>query len=138
MGIQDPDLTEVPRDSPTRSAQGEGMMLHWVASNKWKLVSGDIKTAFLSVDEEHQNIFILPPDDVRDLLKLSPKFNAETSQSCVWSRERPEEMVGSVETITPESWLHILCVGSLCFCPCQTRTNQRCHWCLCGRLAGRR
>ena len=41
--------------------------------------------------------------------EAQPKVNAETSQSCVWSRERPEEMVGSVETITPESWLHILC-----------------------------
>ena len=44
-----------------------------VASNKWKLVSGDIKTAFLSGEEEHRGIFILPPEDVRDILKLNPE-----------------------------------------------------------------
>ena len=33
LGFQDPDLTEVPRDSPTLSAASEGF-------------SGDIKTAF--------------------------------------------------------------------------------------------
>ena len=69
-----------------------------MTSNKWKLVSGDIKTAFSSGDEEHRNIFILPfPDDVRDSLKL--RVNGETQQSCVWSRERSEEMVGSFEAI---------------------------------------
>ena len=33
----------------------------------------DIKTAFLSGDGEHRNISILRPDDVRDILKLSPE-----------------------------------------------------------------
>ena len=41
----------------------------------------------------------------------------------VYDLVTPEEMVGSVETITPESWIHILCVRSLCFRPCQTKTN---------------
>ena len=35
-------------------------------------MSGDIKTAFLSGDEEHRNTVILPLDDVRNILKLSP------------------------------------------------------------------
>ena len=47
-------------------------------------------------------------------------------------RERPEEMVGSVETITSESWIHILSVRSVCFRPYQTKTNLRCQWvCMC-------
>ena len=73
-----PDLTEVPRDSPTRSAQAEAVILQYVTSNKWMLVLGDIKTTFLSGDEEHHNIFIL--DDVRDILKL--RVNGE--QSCLY------------------------------------------------------
>ena len=64
LGFQDPDLTEVPRDSSTLSTQAEASILQCVASNKWKLVSGDVKTAFLSGDKKHRNIFILPPDDV--------------------------------------------------------------------------
>ena len=73
LGFQDPDLTEVPRDSSTLLTQAEALVLQCVASNKWKLVSGGIKTAFLSGDEEHRNIFNLPPDDVRDILKFSPE-----------------------------------------------------------------
>ena len=65
LEFQDADSTEVPRDSP--------MISQCVASNQVKLASGDIMTVFLSRDEEHRNIFILPPDDVRDILRLSPE-----------------------------------------------------------------
>ena len=72
LGFQDPDSTEV-RDSPTLSAQAEALILQFVASDNCKLVSGDIKTACLSGDTGHRNIFTLPPDGARDILKLSPK-----------------------------------------------------------------
>ena len=65
LGFQDPDLTEVPRDSPTLSAASEALITQLVASHKYRLISGDIKTAFLSGDEDIRNIFISPPDDVR-------------------------------------------------------------------------
>ena len=70
LGFQDSDLTEVLRDIPTHSAQAEALIVQCVASNKWKLVSGDIKTAFLSGDAIS---FILPPGDVRDTLMFSPE-----------------------------------------------------------------
>ena len=70
LGLQDPDLTEVPRDSPTLSAASEALIMQWVASHKYRLISGDIKTAFLSGDEDIRNIFISPPDDVRQMLNL--------------------------------------------------------------------
>ena len=70
LGFQDPDLTEVPRDSPTLSAASEALLMQWVASHKYRLISGDIKTAFLSGDEDIRNIFISPPDDVRQMLNL--------------------------------------------------------------------
>ena len=44
--------------------------MQWVASHKYRLISGDIKTAFLSGDEDIRNIFTSPPDDVR--LKTEP------------------------------------------------------------------
>ena len=50
MGFQDPDLTEVLRDSPALSAASEALIMQWVASHKYRLISGDIKTAFLSGD----------------------------------------------------------------------------------------
>ena len=73
LGVQDPDLTEVPRDSPTLSPQAEAFVSQFVASNKRKLVLGVIKTTFLSEDEVHRNIFILPTDDARNIAKLSPE-----------------------------------------------------------------
>ena len=73
LGFQDPDLTEVPHDSPTLSAASEALIMQWVASHKYRLISGDIKTAFLSGDEDIRNIrniFISPLDDVRQTLNL--------------------------------------------------------------------
>ena len=40
LGFQDPDLTEVPRDSPSLSAASEALIMQWVASNK---VSPDLR-----------------------------------------------------------------------------------------------
>ena len=70
LGFQDPDLTEVPRDSPTLSTASEALIMQWIASHKYRLISGDIKTAFLSGDEDVRNIFIAPPDDVRQMLNV--------------------------------------------------------------------
>ena len=70
LGFQDPDLTEVPRDSSTLSAASEALIMQWVASHKYRLISGDIKTALLSGDEDIRDIFISPPDDVRQMLNL--------------------------------------------------------------------
>ena len=38
-------------------------------------------------------------------------------KSGMWCRKRPEEMVGPFEPITSESWIHMLCVGSVCLRP---------------------
>ena len=57
LGFQDPDLTEVPHDSPTLSAASEALIMQWVASHKYRPISGDIKTAFLSGDEDIRNIY---------------------------------------------------------------------------------
>ena len=52
LGFQDPDLKEVLRDSPMLPAASEALIMQWVASHKYRLISGDIKTAFLSGDED--------------------------------------------------------------------------------------
>ena len=58
-GISRPDLPEVLRDSPTLSAQAEAPFLQRVVSRRVNLVSGDIKTAFLSGGEETSAFFLL-------------------------------------------------------------------------------
>ena len=39
LGFQDPDLTEVPRHSPTLAAASEALIMQWVASHKYRLIS---------------------------------------------------------------------------------------------------
>ena len=68
-----PGISRPRLDSPRLPAQVEALILRCVASDRLKLVSGGIKTRFLSGGEEHRNIFILLPDDVREILKLSPE-----------------------------------------------------------------
>ena len=36
LGFQDPDLTEVPRDSSTLSTASEALIMQWVASHKYR------------------------------------------------------------------------------------------------------
>ena len=67
LSFQNPDI---PHNSPTLSAASEALIMQWVVSHKCRLISGDIKTAFLSGDENIRNIFISPPDDVRQMLNL--------------------------------------------------------------------
>lgn len=47
LGYLDPQLTEVPRDSPTLNKTSRMLLLQTVASNGWDLISFDIKAAFL-------------------------------------------------------------------------------------------
>ena len=60
-----PDVTEVAREIPTLSSASEALIMQWVASRKCRVISGDIKTAFLSGDEDIRIIIISPPYDVR-------------------------------------------------------------------------
>ena len=63
LDFQDPDLATV-------SAASQALIMQWVASHKYRLISGEIKTAFLSGDEHVRNIFIAPPDDVRQMINV--------------------------------------------------------------------
>ena len=58
------------RDNPTFSTASEALIMQWIASHKYRLISGDIKTAFLSGDEDVRYILLPPPDDVRKILNV--------------------------------------------------------------------
>ena len=69
--VKKPNLTKIPRDSTTLPPKVVALILQFMASNKWKLVHGDIKGAFLSGDEEHRDIFVPLPEGVRDIWNIS-------------------------------------------------------------------
>ena len=47
IGYTDPDLVDVPRDSPTLSTKARMVLYAIAAANCWTLYKGDIKCAFL-------------------------------------------------------------------------------------------
>ena len=47
LGYTDPDLVDVPRDSPTLSSKARQMLYAICAASCWPLYKGDIKCAFL-------------------------------------------------------------------------------------------
>ena len=108
LGFHDPDLTEVSRDSPTLSAALEASIMQWVASRKYRLISGDIKTAFLSGDEDVRNIFIAPPDDVRQMLNVDHETVLRLRKA-VWIGKCPKEVMGQTQEIAHPIWFHKLC-----------------------------
>ena len=61
LGYTDPDLAEIPRDSPTMTKLSRMLILQLVASKAWNLESFDVKTAFLRGSEEGHRLLGLEP-----------------------------------------------------------------------------
>ena len=51
LGYQDPDIDDLERESPTLSTTSRTLIFMLAANQKWKLKSGDVKTAFMQGDE---------------------------------------------------------------------------------------
>ena len=61
LGYQDPQLTNVARDSPTLTKEGRSTILQYIASRQWELTSFDIKTAFLRGKADESNPLAMEP-----------------------------------------------------------------------------
>ena len=125
-GNQDPDLAEVPRDSPALSAQAEALISQCVTSGNWKLVSGDIKKEFLSRDEEHLNIFILAPDDVREILKFSPESMLRLRKAVYGLVNAPKKWRNRLEGSLLNHGLTSCVLDPCAFVLVEQKQNQRC------------
>ena len=77
LGFQDPRLTALETSSPTLTADGENLIMQWIATSHHLLESGDLKTAFLSGDEDPSRmtedaIYVDLPADFKQWLRLGP------------------------------------------------------------------
>jgi hypothetical protein len=61
LGYMDPQITEVPRDSPTLGKQSKMIILQLISSMGWSLGSFDIKAAFLQGKPQKDRIIGLEP-----------------------------------------------------------------------------
>ena len=61
LGYLDPQLEEIPRDSPTMSKTSRMMVLQLIASEGWDLMSFDIRAAFLQGQPQSSRVLGLEP-----------------------------------------------------------------------------
>ena len=70
LGFEDPDLDRVPNDAPTLSKDGRQLLLQKICSNRWRLCSFDISTAFLHGKGDGRLLGIHAPPEVREALSM--------------------------------------------------------------------
>ena len=61
LGYMDPNITEIPRDSPTLGRQSKMLLLQLIASCGWYLGSFDIRAAFLQGKPQQDRVMGLEP-----------------------------------------------------------------------------
>lgn len=61
LGYLDPQLEELPRDSPTLGRHSKMLLLQLIASNGWNLKSFDVKAAFLQGKPQQGRVLGLEP-----------------------------------------------------------------------------
>ena len=72
LGRMDPQIEDIPRDSPTLSRTSRMVILQLIASHAWKLQSFAIKAAFLQGQpQDNRLIAVDPVNELREALKLA-------------------------------------------------------------------
>eukprot|EP00435_Cladocopium_sp_Y103_P048285 s125_g14.t1 len=77
LGYMDPQLTEVPRDSPTLGKQSKMILLQLISSMGWSLGSFDIRAAFLQGKPQKDRVIGLDP-----VVELAKAMNLKQTEIC--------------------------------------------------------
>lgn len=102
LGYEDPNITEIPRDSPTLQKESRALLMQLCASRKWVIRSFDIKTAFLRGSRRDNRVLGLePPAEMRDKLQLEESEIVELLKSAyglvnapyLWYQELKEQLL---------------------------------------------
>ena len=110
LGYEDPNLTEIPRDSPTLQKESRSLILQYSASQQWWIRSFDIKTAFLRGSRRDDRILgVDPPEELRRKLGLKPLEICELLKSAyglvnapfLWYQELRETLISIGFSISP-------------------------------------
>lgn len=71
LGYQDPNLEDIPRDSPTLQRESRALLCQMAASRKWLIQSFDVKTAFLrGTRRDDRRLGLEPPQELKDRLDI--------------------------------------------------------------------
>lgn len=72
LGYLDPQLEEIPRDSPTMSKVSRMLVLQLISTEGWDLLSFDVKAAFLQGTQSDRVLGLEPVPELSQALKLKP------------------------------------------------------------------
>ena len=110
LGYEDPDLTNIPRDSPTLQKESRSLLLQMSASKRWRIRSFDIKTAFLRGSRRDNRLLgVEPPEEMRSRMNLKDTEICELLKSAyglvnapyLWYQELRENLIALNFTISP-------------------------------------
>ncbi len=102
LGYQDPNIEEIPRDSPTLQKESRSLLLQMCASQKWQIESFDIKTAFLRGSKRDNRILGMePPKEMKERMQLRDYEVCELRKSAyglvnapyLWYQELKEALI---------------------------------------------
>jgi transposase InsO family protein len=102
LGYLDPNLTEVPRDSPTLGRQSKMLLLQLISSKGWSLGSFDIKAAFLQGRTQKDRVMGMEPvPELAKALQLAPNEVCKLDKSAyglidapfLWFKTLSEELI---------------------------------------------
>ena len=111
--------TDLKRDSPTCLKENLRIVVAIAASEKWKIKSLDIKSAFLQGKEIEREVYLIPPpeaSDGRTLWKLNKVIYGLSDASRMWYLKVKEvlEQLGMKMSIYDEALFYYKEVGNLC------------------------
>ena len=110
LGYEDPDLCDIPRDSPTLQKESRSLILQLCAARHHKIRSFDIKTAFLRGSRRDNRLLgVDPPPELRDKLNLRDDEICELLKSAyglvnapfLWYQELRESLLNLGFRISP-------------------------------------
>ena len=110
LGYEDPNLCDIPRDSPTLQKESRALLFQMCASRKLTIRSFDIKTAFLRGSRRDTRILgVDPPDELRRKLNLQETEICELLKSAyglvnapyLWYQELKESLLSLGFTMSP-------------------------------------
>ena len=82
LGYLDPNLEEIPRDSPTLNRTSRMILLQVIASHGWLLQSFDVKAAFLQGQPQSDRVMAVEPvPELRTVMNLGPQHVAKLNKS---------------------------------------------------------
>jgi hypothetical protein len=102
LGYEDPDITNIPRDSPTLQKESRSLLLQLCASRQWVIQSFDIKTAFLRGSRrDNRTLGLEPPAELRTKLHMREDEICELLKSAyglvnapyLWYQELKESLL---------------------------------------------